>query len=282
MNETTLWNKCLEALGNRLSDKQMRTWLHPLEVTRESNTLKVVAPNKFIMEAIQNDYISMIEDVVMVSSENEVSKVKLSLPKPEETMVSTSSVVQLQPVKHSLNKDLCFDNFIEGKSNQLAKAACKNVVNELGQYNPLYIYGGVGLGKTHLLHSIGNEIIAKNKNRRVVYLHSEKFVQDMVTALRQHKIEEFKSFYRSVDALLLDDVQFFANKERSQEEFFHTFNTLFEYKKQVVLTSDKYPKEITGLEERIKSRLVWGMNVTIDPPDPVSYTHLTLPTKRIV
>jgi len=267
MNETTLWNKCLEALGNRLSDKQMRTWLHPLEVTRESNTLKVVAPNKFIMEAIQNDYISMIEDVVMVSSENEVSKVKLSLPKPIETKVSASPQEQLRPVKQTLNKDLCFDNFIEGKSNQLAKAACKNVVNELGQYNPLYIYGGVGLGKTHLLHSIGNEILAENRNRRVVYLHSEKFVQNMVTALRQHKIEEFKSFYRSVDALLLDDVQFFANKERSQEEFFHTFNTLFEYKKQVVLTSDKYPKEITGLEERIKSRLVWGMNVTIDPPD---------------
>ena len=179
MNETTLWNKCLEALGNRLSDKQMRTWLHPLEVTRESNTLKVVAPNKFIMEAIQNDYISMIEDVVMVSSENEVSKVKLSLPKPIETKVSASPQEQLRPVKQTLNKDLCFDNFIEGKSNQLAKAACKNVVNELGQYNPLYIYGGVGLGKTHLLHSIGNEILAENRNRRVVYLHSEKFVQNL-------------------------------------------------------------------------------------------------------
>ena len=156
---------------------------------------------------------------------------------------------------------------MEGKSNQLAKAACTSVVSELGQYNPLYIYGGVGLGKTHLLHSIGNEILKQDNKKRVVYLHSEKFVQNMVTALRQNKIEEFKEFYRSVDALLLDDIQFFANKERSQEEFFHTFNTLFEYKKQVVLTSDKYPKEITGLEERIKSRLVWGMNVTIDPPD---------------
>ena len=140
-------------------------------------------------------------------------------------------------------------------------------MTELGQYNPLYIYGGVGLGKTHLLHSIGNEILKQDKQKKVVYLHSEKFVQNMVTALRTNKIEEFKDFYRSVDALLLDDIQFFANKERSQEEFFHTFNTLFEYKKQVVLTSDKYPKEITGLEERIKSRLVWGMSVTIDPPD---------------
>jgi chromosomal replication initiator protein len=141
------------------------------------------------------------------------------------------------------------------------------VVSNLGQYNPLYIYGGVGLGKTHLLHSIGNEIIKKDKAKRVVYLHSEKFVQNMVSAIRQNKLEEFKSVYRSVDALLLDDIQFFANKEKSQEEFFHTFNTLFEYKKQVVLTSDRYPKEIAGLEERIKSRLVWGMNVTIDPPD---------------
>ena len=166
-----------------------------------------------------------------------------------------------------MDKDLTFNNFVEGKSNQLAKAACVSVVSALGQYNPLYIYGGVGLGKTHLLHSIGNEILRVEPSKHVAYLHSEKFVQGMVTALRTHKIEEFKNFYRSVDALLVDDVQFFANKERSQEEFFHTFNSLFEYKKQVVLTSDKYPKEISGLEERIKSRLVWGMNVMIDPPD---------------
>ena len=167
--------------------------------------------------------------------------------------------------KTNLSKEMTFDTFVEGKSNQLAKAACLSVINEPGIFNPLYIYGGVVLGKTHLLHSIGNQLSRNNK--KVVYLHSEKFVQNMVTALRNNQIEEFKKFYRSLDVLLLDDMQFFAGKERSQEEFFHTFNALFENKKQVVLTCDKYPKEVNGLEDRIKSRLVWGMNVSIDPPD---------------
>ena len=264
MNESALWDKCLEAFNDVLSDKQMKTWFHPLEVQRDSNTLKVVAPNKFIKDEIENQYLLLIKETVLNKSLNEVSEILLSLPdlpsqrqKPEKR----------KTFKNSLNGDLTFNNFVEGKSNQLAKAACVSVVSDLGQYNPLYIYGGVGLGKTHLLHSIGNEILRVAPTKHVVYLHSEKFVQGMVTALRTNKIEEFKNFYRSVDALLVDDIQFFANKERSQEEFFHTFNSLFEYKKQVVLTSDKYPKEITGLEERIKSRLVWGMNVMIDPPD---------------
>lgn len=267
MTETILWNKCLQALSPKLSDKQMRTWLHPLVVTQKNNILKVIAPNKFIMDEIETEYMCMIKEVAKLESGNEISEIELSLPLLErEYRISENREVK-KPVVSALNKELRFDNFVEGKSNQLAKAACSSVVKELGQYNPLYIYGGVGLGKTHLLHSIGNEILNEDPSKKVAYLHSEKFVQNMVTALRQNKIEEFKNFYRSLDALLLDDVQFFANKERSQEEFFHTFNTLFEYKKQVVLTSDKYPKEIDGLEERIKSRLVWGMNVTIDPPD---------------
>ena len=265
MNITALWDKCLKDIGDRLSDKQMKTWLHPLEVTLNENTLSIVAPNKFIKDMVETDYLKMIEDTVFQQSDKMVNSINLKLPEIERVDVIKEK--ERVAITTSLNKDLTFDNFVEGKSNQLAKAACVSVVSELGQYNPLYIYGGVGLGKTHLLHSIGNEIVKKDSTKKVVYLHSEKFVQNMVTALRQNKIEEFKNFYRSVDALLLDDVQFFANKERSQEEFFHTFNTLFEYKKQVVLTSDKYPKEITGLEERIKSRLVWGMNVTIDPPD---------------
>jgi len=266
MNNTGLWDKCLEAFCDSLSEKQMKTWIHPLEVSFNNDTLSVVAPNKFIKDTIESDFIELIKKIVLTKSNNEVSVVKLSLPE----IRATARIVpktKNSNIKSSLNADLNFENFVEGKSNQLAKAACSSVVTELGQYNPLYIYGGVGLGKTHLLHSIGNEILKQDKQKKVVYLHSEKFVQNMVTALRTNKIEEFKDFYRSVDALLLDDIQFFANKERSQEEFFHTFNTLFEYKKQVVLTSDKYPKEITGLEERIKSRLVWGMSVTIDPPD---------------
>ena len=265
MNTTTLWNKCLKDIGERLSDKQMKTWLHPLEVSLNETKLSIVAPNKFIKDMIETDYLKMIEETVFQQSDEVIKEISLRLPEIERAIKQER--VPAAGINSALNKDLTFKNFVEGKSNQLAKAACASVVSNLGQYNPLYIYGGVGLGKTHLLHSIGNEIVKNDKNKKVVYLHSEKFVQNMVTALRQNKIEEFKNFYRSVDALLLDDIQFFANKERSQEEFFHTFNTLFEYKKQVVLTSDKYPKEIVGLEERIKSRLVWGMNVTIDPPD---------------
>ncbi len=268
MTDTILWDKCLNAFNSVLSEKQMRTWFHPLEVIRKDKTLNVVAPNKFVKDVIENDFLLLIKDTVLSESSNQVSEILLSLPVPQKTEQNQpNSTTTNKRHETSLNKDLTFESFVEGKSNQLAKAACTSVVTKLGQYNPLYIYGGVGLGKTHLLHSIGNEIIKADKNKKVVYLHSEKFVQNMVTALRQNKIEEFKKYYRSVDALLLDDIQFFANKERSQEEFFHTFNSLFEYKKQVVLTSDKYPKEITGLEERIKSRLVWGMNVTIDPPD---------------
>ena len=267
MNITTLWDKCLKDISDRLSEKQMKTWLHPLEVKLEQNILSIVAPNKFIKDAVETDYLKIIKETVYNQSEETVNIINLSL---QESEIKKEACVQERKTKDiisNLNKELVFSNFVEGKSNQLAKAACVSVVSKLGQYNPLYIYGGVGLGKTHLLHSIGNEILANDKNKRVVYLHSEKFVQNMVTALRQNKIEQFKAFYRSVDALLLDDIQFFANKERSQEEFFHTFNTLFEYKKQVVLTSDKYPKEIDGLEERLKSRLGWGLPVVIDPPE---------------
>ena len=266
MKELVIWDKCLESLRENLTEKQMRTCFHPLEVSTKDDHLRVIAPNKFIMDMIEKDYIDMIRQTVYEASNNQISKVTLALPAIEKSR-NTRAVEKEAGVTSSLNLELNFNNFVEGKSNQLAKAACVSVVKELGKYNPLYIYGGVGLGKTHLLHSIGNAILEETSKKRVVYLHSEKFVQNMVTALRQNKIEEFKNFYRGVDALLLDDVQFFANKERSQEEFFHTFNALFEYKKQVVLTSDKYPKEIVGLEERIKSRLVWGMNVTIDPPD---------------
>ena len=265
MNITTLWDKCLKDMGDRLSDKQMKTWLHPLEVSLDNSTLSIVAPNKFIKDMVETDYLQMIKEAVINQSNDKVNEINLSLPDVKRTAAVIKN--RLKPIESTLNRDLNFHHFVEGKSNLLAKAACVSVVSNLVQYNPLYIYGGVGLGKTHLLHSIGNEIIKKDKAKRVVYLHSEKFVQNMVSAIRQNKLEEFKSVYRSVDALLLDDIQFFANKEKSQEEFFHTFNTLFEYKKHVVLTSDRYPKEIAGLEERIKSRLVWGMNVTIDPPD---------------
>ena len=267
-NETTLWDKCLAVFKRVVTEKQMKMWLLPLRVKLENKTLNVFAPNKFIQDSVEKNYFPLIEETVAELSSNQIERVFLSLSKPKATtVVDRPQALRKSTFSTNLNTDLVFSNFVEGKSNQLAKAASLSIVASLGQYNPLYIYGGVGLGKTHLLHSIGNEIMKKTPKKHVVYLHSERFVQNMVSALRHGKMEEFKSFYRSVDALLLDDIQFFVGKERSQEEFFHTFNSLFEYKKQVVLTSDKYPKEIEGLEERLKSRLVWGMNVSIDPPD---------------
>ncbi|SMF14464.1 chromosomal replication initiator protein DnaA [Alteromonadaceae bacterium Bs31] len=170
--------------------------------------------------------------------------------------------------KSNLNKNFIFDNFVVGKSNQLGLAAASQVAeNPGGSYNPLFIYGGVGLGKTHLMHAVGNALEQRRPGARVVYLHSERFVADMVKALQLNAINEFKRYYRSVDALLIDDIQFFAGKERSQEEFFHTFNALLEGGQQIILTCDKYPKEINGLEERLKSRFGWGLTVAIEPPE---------------
>ncbi len=168
----------------------------------------------------------------------------------------------------NLSEKFCFDNFIEGKSNQLARAAARQVAeNPGGSYNPLFIYGGVGLGKTHLMHAVGNALREQKPDAKIVYLHSERFVADMVKALQLNAINEFKRFYRSVDALLIDDIQFFARKERSQEEFFHTFNALLEGGHQMILTCDRYPKEITGVEERLKSRFGWGLTVAVEPPE---------------
>ena len=256
-----IWNECLDKLSETLTEKEIRLWIAPLKVKKDGDALKLYAPNKFMKEEIEKNFLSEIASVVnKLADDTLISLDVISNVKPEEKVRTMPS-----GFVSNLNSDMTFESFVEGKSNQLAKAACLSVVNEPGAFNPLYIYGGVGLGKTHLLHSIGNKL--SNENKKVVYLHSEKFVQNMVTALRNNQIEEFKKFYRNLDVLLLDDIQFFAGKERSQEEFFHTFNALFEYKKQVVLTCDKYPKEINGLEDRIKSRLVWGLNVSIDPPD---------------
>ena len=256
-----IWNKCLDKLSETLTEKEIRLWIAPLKVKKDGDALKLYAPNKFMKEEIEKNFFSKITAVLNQITDNTLISLDVSSP------VKATQKDRAMPsgFVSNLNSDMTFESFVEGKSNQLAKAACLSVVNEPGVFNPLYIYGGVGLGKTHLLHSIGNML--SDENKKVVYLHSEKFVQNMVTALRNNQIEEFKKFYRNLDVLLLDDIQFFAGKERSQEEFFHTFNALFEYKKQVVLTCDKYPKEINGLEDRIKSRLVWGMNVSIDPPD---------------
>ena len=259
--ENNIWLKCLNELSASITEKDMRMWIAPLKVKKEGNGLKLLAPNKFMKDEVEKNFLGEITKALANIADGLLISLDVN------SVVKETEGVRTTPSNYrsNLSSDMTFETFVEGKSNQLAKAACTSVVNEPGAFNPLYIYGGVGLGKTHLLHSIGNELSKLNK--KVVYLHSEKFVQNMVTALRNNQIEEFKRFYRSLDVLLLDDIQFFAGKERSQEEFFHTFNALFEYKKQVVLTCDKYPKEISGLEDRIKSRLVWGLNVSIDPPD---------------
>jgi len=261
ISKNNIWHKCLEELSDTLTEKEMRMWIKPLSVKQDDNEIKLFAPNKFMKEEVEKNFLDKILSTLGRFNKNIMVSLNIgSNVQHKETAKEVPS-----GFKTNLSNEMTFDTFVEGKSNQLAKAACLSVINEPGIFNPLYIYGGVGLGKTHLLHSIGNQLSRNNK--KVVYLHSEKFVQNMVTALRNNQIEEFKKFYRSLDVLLLDDMQFFAGKERSQEEFFHTFNALFENKKQVVLTCDKYPKEVNGLEDRIKSRLVWGMNVSIDPPD---------------
>ena len=259
--ENNIWLRCLNELSASVTEKDMRMWIAPLKVKKVGNGLKLLAPNKFMKDEVEKNFLEKITKALANITDDLFVSLDVNSALREKDDIRTTP----SNYRSNLSSDMTFESFVEGKSNQLAKAACTSVVNEPGAFNPLYIYGGVGLGKTHLLHSIGNELSKANK--KVVYLHSEKFVQNMVTALRNNQIEEFKKFYRSLDVLLLDDIQFFAGKERSQEEFFHTFNALFEYKKQVVLTCDKYPKEINGLEDRIKSRLVWGLNVSIDPPD---------------
>ena len=259
------WNKCTEKLENRLTQEDFNTWIRPLKGSLVKNTLELVAPNDFILNYVEKNLAEEITSLVKQQSKKDISLVY-------KTMTKETFVDKYQGNNKNENSKLVdsyvFDSFVEGKSNHLALAAAKQVAsNPKGDYNPLFIYGGVGLGKTHLMHAVGNEILKNNPEKRIVYVHSEKFVSDMVKALQLGAMNEFKSFYRNADALLIDDIQFFAGKEQSQEEFFHTFNALLDRNNQMILTCDKYPKEIDGLEERLKSRLGWGLPVVIDPPE---------------
>ena len=259
-----LWNKCSEKLENTLSQEDFNTWIRPLKAKIDKNTLELVAPNDFILDYIEKNYSKEIKKIVKAQSKSNINLVFKTLTK--ETFIDKYKNNQNSEIK--LVDGYTFDSFVEGKSNHLALAAAKQVAaNPKGDYNPLFIYGGVGLGKTHLMHAVGNEILKNEPKKRIVYVHSEKFVSDMVKALQLGAMNEFKSFYRNADALLIDDIQFFAGKEQSQEEFFHTFNALLDRNNQMILTCDKYPKEIDGLEERLKSRLGWGLPVVIDPPE---------------
>ncbi len=259
------WNKCSEKLENKLSQEDFNTWIRPLKGNLNKNTLEITAPNDFILNYVETNLSKEIMQMIKTQSKKDISLVFKTLTK--ETFVDKySNDKKSEDTK--LVPSYIFDTFVEGKSNHVALAASKQVaLNPKGDYNPLFIYGGVGLGKTHLMHAVGNEILKNEPNKRIVYVHSEKFVSDMVKALQLGAMNEFKSFYRNADALLIDDIQFFAGKEQSQEEFFHTFNALLDRNNQMILTCDKYPKEIDGLEERLKSRLGWGLPVIIDPPE---------------
>jgi len=272
-----IWQKCLDRLEGELSAQQFNTWIRPLQVMETEQSLKLMAPNRFVLDWVNSRFMELIQQTVKECNNHDSLDVILEIggTAPAEPIAPRVSPAVATPrrtadVKHNsnLNPESTFENFVEGKSNQLARAAAHQVAVNAGQsYNPLFIQGGVGLGKTHLMHAIGNAILAQNHNAHVVYLHSERFVQDMVKALQHNAINEFKRYYRSVDALLIDDIQFFAGKERSQEEFFHTFNALLEGQHHIVLTCDRYPKEVTGLEERLKSRFGWGLTVAIEPPE---------------
>ena len=341
------WQKCIYCLKKELPSQQFNTWIRPLRFINGSNTLYLLAPNRFILEWVKDHFLERIEAIISDNSNGATPCIILEIASAEklpadislDQAMSTSDLTNaLEPeqssdadpgsvvgagqadrqasdatygdsgfdseansrtvsVKNShkeaqdkqtrriygnrprendkksrykgeLNTNYTFNNFIEGKSNQIARAAAAQVAdNPGGAYNPLFIYGGVGLGKTHLMHAIGNYLVARKPGAKVVYLHSETFVATMVTALQLNAINEFKRFYRSVDALLIDDIQFFAGKERSQEEFFHTFNALLEGGHQIILTCDRFHKEINGLEERLKSRFGWGLTVAVEPPE---------------
>lgn len=306
-----LWYRCLDRLQEELPSQQFNMWIRPLQVEELGDSLRLLAPNRFVLDWVNEKFIGRITELLdELCDEDHGPRVELAIgsrkaakPAAASARVDTSlgrsgrsvTVVDQQPreprsepkvkvpsppterevdvggsIKHktNLNQTFTFTSFVEGKSNQLARAAATQVAENPGQaYNPLFLYGGVGLGKTHLMHAVGNFMMAHNPNAKVIYLHSERFVADMVKALQINAINEFKRFYRSVDALLIDDIQFFAGKERSQEEFFHTFNALLEGGQQMILTCDRYPKEISGVEERLKSRFGWGLTVAVEPPE---------------
>jgi chromosomal replication initiator protein len=267
----TVWNRCVRDLQAELPEQQFNTWIRPLQAVEDGAVLKLLAPNRFVVDWLNEHYLGRIEELVDTAGGSAQVVVEVGSrqgPPPVATPLRPARPSVQEPVISRLNPDFIFDNFVEGKSNQLARAAaCQIAENPGSSYNPLFIYGGVGLGKTHLMQAVGNAMLQNNPGARVSYIHSERFVGDMVRGLQHNTIAEFKRSYRTLDALLIDDIQFFAGKERSQEEFFHTFNALLEGQKQIILTCDRYPKEVNGLEERLKSRFGWGLTVAIEPPE---------------
>lgn len=289
MPGNSLWQQCIARLERELSDQQLNTWIRPLHAVEDGDAVRLLAPNRFVLDWVRNHFFKMIADVVNEFSDGRKLRIQLEvgssrtvLPSKTDThqpknghkinggtsLKIKNTISEAKAFSNNLNPDYTFANFVQGRSNELARAASEKVAIDNGKvYNPMFIYGGVGLGKTHLMHAIGNDILRRNSEARVVYLHSERFVADMVKALQRNQMQDFKHYYRSADALLIDDIQFFAGKCRSQEEFFHTFNALLDGRQQVILACDRFPKHINGLEERLKSRFGGGLTVAIDPPE---------------
>ncbi len=264
-----LWHACLERLEREIPLEELNTWVRPLRpLVADGPGVRLQAPNDFVREQVLAHYIGTIRDFFALHD----------IPRESVDVVVGSGAAEPTPTRSGrrrtgggatgLDDHYRFDNFVLGKSNELGFAAAQQVAQDPGKvYNPLLLYGGTGLGKTHLLHAVGHALAERDRDRNVVYLHSEKFVSEMIQALRRASIDDFKARYRSVDALLIDDIQFFAGKDRSQEEFFHTFNALLESRQQIILTCDRYPKEVEGIEARLRSRFGWGLSVPIEPPD---------------
>ena len=275
--ESVVWRKCLGYLQDELSAQQFNTWIRPLHPVASQESLRLLAPNVYVRDRVSEEFLSRIRALVdrvateplsVVLEVGSMAAEGLPLSAEEARVAPGMASRSAAPSAYDLNPNFTFESFVVGRSNEMAKAAAQQVAENAGQsYNPLLLYGGVGLGKTHLMQAVGNQIQKNSPGKTVVYLHSQRFVQDMVTALQQGTMQDFMNYYRSVDALLIDDIQFFAKKLRSQEEFFHVFNALLERGHQMVLTCDRYPREIEGLEERLKSRFVWGLTMAVEPPE---------------
>ena len=267
MTVSTLWEKCVRELTG---DLQESTWIQTLQIREEANgALRLFAPNQFVLEWVNDNCLERIRNTLIRLRSEDVNltlEVGSSRSEEEEKPKKKQSVAVDVPTR--LNPEYSFKLFVEGKSNQMARATAIQVATNPGKtFNPLFLYGGTGLGKTHLMHAIGNEILKRKPEAKVTYLHADRFVAEMVAAIKLGRMDRFKEIYRSVDILLVDDVQMFVGKKQSQEELFHTFNTLHEKGQQIVLASDRYPKDISGLEERLKSRFGWGLTQAIEPPD---------------
>jgi chromosomal replication initiator protein len=277
----TLWEACTARLQKELPSQQFNTWIRPLRPGTDSivdNELALVAPNRFVLQWIKDRFVPKIE---ALASELAGHPVRLSLGLPEveapiEPLATTTTRSQPKPTapirakleRSNLIGEFTFEGFVPGKANQLARAAAIQVAENPGtSYNPLFIYGGVGLGKTHLIHAVGNHLLAQQPNARARYLHAAQYISDVVRAYQQRSFDAFKRYYHSLDILLIDDIQFFTGKDRTQEEFFYAFNALIEAHKQIIITCDTYPRDISGIDERLKTRFSWGLTVAIEPPE---------------